>query len=219
VTPPRIHLIHALRESQAPIWDAFAAHWPEARAFNLLDDSLSVDRAAAGALTPEITDRFLTLGRYAHRAGADAILFTCSAFGPAIAAVKRDLPIPVMTPNEAAFAGALTKGRRLALLVTFAPSLAALREELESAAQAAGISLDLDAALVPDALSALQRGDAARHDTLIQEAIAEHVTRDAIILGQFSMARAARTAPPTPPVLTTPDAAVLKLRNLFRPQR
>ena len=35
-----------------------------------------------------MTGRFLRLGRYALRTGADAILFTCSAFGPCIDAVQ-----------------------------------------------------------------------------------------------------------------------------------
>jgi hypothetical protein len=38
-------LIHALRESLVPAWDAFAAGWPEAVTYNLLDDSLFADLA------------------------------------------------------------------------------------------------------------------------------------------------------------------------------
>ena len=113
MTGPRIALIHALRESQVPIWEAFAADWPEARTTNLLDDSLSADLAAEGELTADMIGRFLTLGRYAASTGADAILFTCSAFGPAIAAVQQDLDIPVLTPNEAAFEEAIAHGSQI----------------------------------------------------------------------------------------------------------
>ncbi len=52
----RVALIHALRHSVAPVEDAFLRLWPEARRVNLLDDSLSADLAAAGALAPAITD-------------------------------------------------------------------------------------------------------------------------------------------------------------------
>jgi len=55
---------------------------------NLLDDSLSSDLARDGVLTPFITRRFLDLADYSRRTGADAILFTCSAFGACIDAVK-----------------------------------------------------------------------------------------------------------------------------------
>ena len=77
----RVALIHALAASMEPIDAAFRARWPEAARMNLLDDSLSVDRAGGETSEAEIDARFLALGRYARDAGADAILFTCSAFG------------------------------------------------------------------------------------------------------------------------------------------
>jgi hypothetical protein len=104
----RIALIHALKHSVAPIEDAFARLWPAPLLANLLDDSLSADLARDGALTPGMTERFLTLARYAKRCGADGILFTCSAFGPCIEACARELaPLPVLKPNEAMIEDAL----------------------------------------------------------------------------------------------------------------
>jgi hypothetical protein len=98
----RIALIHALPVSIAPIEEAFERLWPEASTANLTDDSLAGDLAAAGTLPPEMTDRFLALARYSASTGADAILFTCSAFGPCIEACAEDLsPLPVLKPNEA----------------------------------------------------------------------------------------------------------------------
>jgi hypothetical protein len=58
------------------------------RIANLLDDSLSTDLALAGRLDDAMTARFVLLARYAVETGADAILFTCSAFGPAIDAAR-----------------------------------------------------------------------------------------------------------------------------------
>ena len=74
----RIALIHALKHSIAPIEASFARLWPDARLMNLLDDSLSADVARDGRLSAAMTERFLTLGRYAVSAGADA-----KAEGPA----------------------------------------------------------------------------------------------------------------------------------------
>ena len=91
----RIALIHALKHSLVPIEASFARLWPDASLMNLLDDSLSADVAREGRLTAAMTDRFLSLGRYAASTGADAILFTCSAFGPCIEAVARaHAPMP-----------------------------------------------------------------------------------------------------------------------------
>lgn len=218
--PDRIALIHALSDSIDPIHAAFARHWPEAVTFDLLDTSLSADLAAAGRLTPAIHDRFGVLGRYA--AATDgiggktrAILFTCSAFGPAIDSVKAEQQIPVFKPNEAAFVAALSCGKRIGLLVTFGPSLDALSTELREMAADMGQELDLQAALIPDALAALKAGDAARHDQLIAEAARRLPPLDALILGQFSMARAAPVVASSVncPVITTPDATVLALKN------
>ena len=78
----RITLVHALKHSIVPIEASFGRLWPDARLMNLLDDSLSADLARDGGLTDAMTERFLRLGRYAAGTGSDAILFTCSAFGP-----------------------------------------------------------------------------------------------------------------------------------------
>src|SRR6201999_51077 len=80
LNPMRITLIHALKHSIVPIADSFARHWPDATLMNLVDDSLSMDLARDGRLTNAMTERFLSLGRYAASTGANAILFTCSAF-------------------------------------------------------------------------------------------------------------------------------------------
>ena len=97
----RIALIHALPVSIPPIEEAFTRLWPEAETVNLTDDSLAGDLAAAGALSPEMTDRFRLLARYSAEAGADAILFTCSAFGPCIEVCAADLkPLPVLKPIQ-----------------------------------------------------------------------------------------------------------------------
>lgn len=49
--PPRIALIHATPLAMEPVQAAFQRHWPQVRPMNLLDDSLSFDRAQAGRLT------------------------------------------------------------------------------------------------------------------------------------------------------------------------
>src|SRR5258706_2582932 len=110
---PRIMLIHAVAEAVVPIRQAFAADWPAAETHDLMDTSLSSDLAAdGGKLGARMVDRFKTLGRYAAAAGpdgraSDAILFTCSAFGPAIEAVRGQLAIPGFQANEAAVGRAL----------------------------------------------------------------------------------------------------------------
>ena len=207
----RIALIHALRHSPPPVEAAFARAWPEAVLMNLLDDSLSADLARDGSLTQGMTDRFLTLAQYAVDTGADAILFTCSAFGPCIEACARAFPkIPVLKPNEAMIEEAVGASRRIGLLATFPATLVSMPPEFP-----AGVTLV--SKLAEGALDALNRGDRAGHDRLVAEAAAGMQGCDVIVLAQFSMADAAdQVAEATgKTVFTTPDSAVRRLRRLL----
>lgn len=211
----RIALIHALTHSPPPINAALARAWPEAVRMNLLDDSLSADLARTGALDAHMTQRFLTLADYALDTGANAILFTCSAFGPCIDAVKaRHAGIPVLKPNEAMVdeAVALAAGTPIGLLATFGPTLQTMPPEFPPTAV-------LHTALADGAMAALDAGDTATHDRLAVEAairLADQGCR-VIALAQFSLARArdAVAAATGLPVLTTPDSAVARLKALL----
>jgi hypothetical protein len=215
----RVALIHALKLSIVPIEQSFARLWPEAELANLLDDTLSADLARDGALTPAMTDRFLTLARYAVSCGADGILFTCSAFGPCIDACAQALaPLPVLKPNEAMIEEAVARAGpagRIGLLATFAPTLATMPAEF--AAVAPGVTVV--SALAAEALAALNRGDAAVHDRLAAEAARSLESCDVVALAQFSLSSAASqvAAATARTVLTTPDSAVRKLRRLLLP--
>jgi Asp/Glu/hydantoin racemase len=211
----RIALIHAVKPAIPTIEDAFRRLWPEPQLANLLDESLSADLARDGALTPAMHQRFLTLARYAASCGVDGILFTCSAFGPCIEACARDLaPLPVLKPNEAMIeeAVALTGPEgKVALVATFAPTLASMPPEFAAVAP----KLTLVPCLAEDAAAAMDNGDLERHDAAVVRAAAALPEVDAIVLGQFSLARLReRVATATRrPVLTTPDSAVRELRR------
>ncbi|WP_372618230.1 aspartate/glutamate racemase family protein [Falsiroseomonas sp.] len=205
----RIALIHALRHSPPPIEAAFREHWPEARLMNLLDDSLSADLAQDGRLTTAMTQRFLTLARYAAGTGAKGILFSCSAFGPCIESCARELaPLPVLKPNEAAIEEAVGMGRRIGLLATFPGTLASMPPEFPP-------GVEVVPCLAEGALAALDSGDVEAHDRLAAEASAALKGCDVVLLGQFSLARAAPlvAAATGRPVVSTPGSAVRKLKR------
>jgi hypothetical protein len=207
----RIALIHALKHSIVPIEASFARLWPDATIMNLLDDSLSSDVARDGHLTSAMTDRFIALGRYVASTHADAILFTCSAFGPCIEAVARaHAPMPVLKPNEAMIEQAVARGHRIGLLSTFAPTLQSMPPEFPS-------SVQVVPKLAEGALAALDRGDRAEHDRLVAKASRDLRDCDLIALAQYSMAPAAALVADASnlPVLTTPDSAVSKLKQML----
>jgi len=220
--PARIALIHALSVSMAPIEAAFARGWPEARLAQLLDDALPADLERAGGVDAAMERRFVALTRIAVDAGADAVLFTCSAFGRAVEAARDAVPVPVMKPNEAMVAQAVGHGGPIGLLATYAPTLASMLPEFEAEAARQGAALDLRALNVPGALEALLAGDGERHDELVLDAAlaAAGGPADALRDGVWALAQVslARVAPRLRTfaggtVLTTPDTAVAELRR------
>jgi hypothetical protein len=212
---PRIALIHAVMVAIDPIASAFAALWPEAERVNLLDDSLSVDRAASKDLTAGIRARIGALADYAMAGGADGILYTCSAFGPAIEAVAARLGVPVFKPNEAMFAQALDCGARIGMLATFGPSVATMEEEFAEAARHRRPDATIRTVLVPGAMDALKAGDAETHNRLVADHAPELADCDAVMLAHFSTSRAKAAVEQAigRDVLTSPTAAVVALRR------
>ena len=216
---PRIALIHAAAVAMPPIDDAFRRHWPDAERVNLLDDALSVDRNREGPIERQMTGttsgtmsaRIAALAQYALGCRADGILYTCSAFGAEIDAVKRSLHVPVLKPSEAMFDEAAKLGKRIGLLSSFAPSIPSMEAELRQAYP----DLDIRSACAPAAFPALQAGDGDKHDQLLAEAASKLAGCDAIMLAQFSTARArgAVAKAVSCPVLTSPDSAVLRMKG------
>lgn len=214
---PRIALIHATPVAIDPILQAFKELWPAAEPVSILDDSLSVDRAKSVEISPAIDRRIISLAEYACTLGARAILFTCSAFGTSIEAAGRAVSVPVLKPNEAMFEEALGYGSRIGMIATFAPSIATMEAEFDEEARRTRPGATLSTRLASDAMSALRSGDAATHNALVAQQAASFAEVDALMLAQFSTSRALKACREATalPVLTSPEAAVRKVRRLI----
>jgi hypothetical protein len=223
---PRIALIHATPLAVAPVNEAFARLWPNTVLMNLLDDSLSADHAKnKGVLSDAMIQRFIDLAQYSKRTGAEAILFTCSAFGPAIEIARQAVGIPTLKPNEAMFEDAIslagTKTGDIALIATFEPSLAPMATEFDDLSKTRNFKGRLTQHYVPDAMAALGQGDANTHHSLITSKAAALANTSIILLAQFSMAAAkpvveaklSSLGQSHIAVLTSPECAVLSLQR------
>jgi Asp/Glu/hydantoin racemase len=215
----RVALIHAGPVSVEPVAKAFAEIWPEAECANITDDSLMVDRAKEHELTAALALRIERLAAYARDLGADGVLFTCSAFGPAIEAVQRKATWPVLKPNEAMFEAALQHGRRIGMVASFQNSIPQMEQEFRDLVAGRGNTATIQSICVPAALAALQAGDVAGHNRLLAEGAARLGDCDAILLAQFSTSRAAALVREVVkvPVLTAPGTAVAKMKRLLLP--
>lgn len=210
----RIALIHATPVAIEPIRNAFEKDWPEAEMVNLLDDSLSTDLAAAGEQTPEIKHRIVALAGYAVSLHADAVLFTCSAFGDAIDLSKQTVSVPVLKPNEAMFTEAMDAGKVIGMVATFGPSVASMEKEFQEMADSLGKSIRLETRLVEDAMTALRKGDKVAHNRLVAESAKRLEHCDVVMLAHFSTSSALTQVQQTisTRVLTSPHSAVGKLK-------
>jgi aspartate/glutamate racemase len=208
----RVALIHALAHSVAPINEEMAREWPSCERMNLLDDSLSADLARSGrGLDALMHQRFEQLAAYAEGTGAQAILFTCSAFGSCIEAVARRRPgMPVLKPNEAMVAEAAASGQRVGLIVSFEPTLATMPSEFPA-------GTPVVTRFAQGAMQALDRGDTTEHDARVVQAALwlQQQGCGVIALAQFSMARAQKAVKQALelPVLTSPGSTVRVLRQ------
>lgn len=197
---PTIALIHGTPAAIVPARDAFTERFPEARLRNVLDDRLIADADAAGGLTPALKDRMATLIGYAVASGADAVLLTCSMYGPATEA--GGWPVPVAASDQAMFAR-LRQDRpaRVAVLgplaAGVADTVARLREFLPGTV--VGITVD------------------GGPDRLVAAAERAAPTVDAIVLGQYSVSPAAAAvgAAVPVPVYSPPHLAAQALREVL----
>src|SRR5207302_791658 len=105
---------------------------------------------------------------------------------------------------------AVARAHRFGLVATFPPTLMSMPREFPR-------SVEIVPKLAAGALAALDRGDRAEHDRLVAEASRDLRDCDLIALAQYSMAPAAELVGEASgrPVLTTPDSAVLKLKQLL----
>lgn len=208
----RIYLIHAVMAAIDPVRKEMLKTWPEAQSYNLLDDSLEVDRVDPKANTSQ---RIQTLAHYASSQGANGILFTCSAFGEAVETAADSLDIPVLKPNEAMFRQAIERGGRVAMLATFEPAIVGMEREFLEIKQRLNSEAVLESFCVPEARKALNAGDQDRHDQLVADTAAGLKGFDSIMLAHFSTSGAKHRveAAADSLVLTSPGAAVGMLKK------
>lgn len=211
----RIALIHATRVAIDPIETAAKTLWPEVELVSILEEALSMDRAANSVPLSEINTRIVDLARYAERLKPDGILYTCSAFGEGIEQAARTSTLPVLKPNEGMFDAAFNYGNRIAMIYTFEPSASSMEKEFYEAARLNGSEAKIDSVFAKGANDALQAGDADTHNRLVADAASSIKVADVILLAQFSTAQAAPAVRKVTelPVLSSPEAAIHKMKS------
>jgi Asp/Glu/hydantoin racemase len=214
-----VALIHAVVPAMAPMRETLARELPEARVLNLLDEGLLSEIERRGGLTPACVDRLATQVGLAVEAGAGAVLLTCNAYSPVVADIQQRFPAtPVLAVDQVMVDEAVERASRIGVLATVPAGLEQQRSSLERAAARAGKQIEIVPSLHPEAMAALNRGDAETHDRILLDALPALAAQvELVLLAQASMARLAPRLPrdlPVP-VLTSPVLAVNRLREVL----
>lgn len=196
-----------------PVFGALAAsEMPEVAVFHMVDESLIKDTIKAGRLRGLTIRRLLGMIESAEKAGADAVMVTCSSIGPGVALAQKVFDTPVVRVDEAMAEKAVLMGRRIGvaatLKTTLEPTIALLREK----AAAAGREIEIVESLSHGAFDAVLAGDTKTHDRILSESLMRDMRGvDLVVLAQASMARVVKEMPKgvlETPVLSSPELAV-----------
>lgn len=217
MTSPDITLFSVHKDAMAAAVAAFAQDWPEARISNLMDDGLFRWVGETRGVVPGMYGPFESYTRHMVERGADAILFTCSAFQPCIDAVMAQHAIPMLKPNDAMIEQALDTGSRIAVLATVAGTIPSVSAEIEAMAAARGQEIALSQHFVDHAFAAMAAGEGDVHDGMVADTARSITDADVIVLAQFTLSRAVPqvAAVTNIPVLNSPGAAVAKLKGML----
>ena len=210
-----VGLVHAVQPAMAPMQSVLARRMPDVRLLNVLDEGLLSEAERLGGLVPETLDRMTTVIGLLQRAGADAVLLTCTAYSPAVPEMQRRFPgLPIMAVDQTMVEKAIATGRRIGVLATVEAGLEQQRVLLTDAAARANVSIEIVPSLHPEAMDALRRGDRDAHDRILLEALPELIERvDVVLLAQVSMSPLAAKLPNDlgKPVFSSPDLAADRL--------
>ncbi|MGD0841841.1 MAG: aspartate/glutamate racemase family protein [Candidatus Acidiferrales bacterium] len=218
--PETLTLIHTSPVLTPVFASLCKQHLPDVAIFRMVDESLIRDTIAHQKLRKLTVRRLISMIDSAQAAGATAVMVTCSSIGPAAALAQKLFDIPVFRVDDAMAEKAVGAGRRIGVLATLSTTLEPTLALLSEKAADAGRPIELLEVLCANAFDAVLAGDIETHDRIVSEALLQLASKvDVIVLAQASMARVLSTMPrgsiPVP-VLSSPELAVLQVRDVLR---
>jgi Asp/Glu/hydantoin racemase len=179
---------------------------PNVKMMHVLDEPLLALVQQRNGIGPEEAERLESHIRLAQRAGAQAVLVTCSTLSPAIAGMRTKVPIPLISIDERMAALAVARGGRIGVIATAKSTLGPTEKMLKD--QAALLGRDL-----------LLSGEGGKHDKLVKQAVDDISPQvDVIVLAQASMARVLDVITEGErkvPLLSSPHIALEQARELL----
>lgn len=206
----RVGVLHTVPALAPAFHDLLGRRRGDLDIVHFVDPSLLTETIAAGEITAEVQQRVTAHVAALGRAGAAAVLVTCSSIGEAAEIAADATGIPLTRVDAAMAAAAVERARetasggrsgRIAVLATLAATLGPTRRIVERARRD-DKTVTVTATVVEGAAAARTAGDHAGHDALIAAAV-RAADADVIVLAQASMAAGAGD---DPRVLTSPES-------------
>lgn len=180
-------------------------------------DASLLSRAIAHGVTDDVRAALRVHLAALRRAGAEAVLVTCSSIGEAAVEAARAVDVRLMRVDAAMATEAVDRATagdgRVLVLATLTATLGPTTRLVESAAASVSGDVSVDSHVVEGAAAARRDGDLEKHDALIAAAIAEAGDADAVVLAQASMASGAGG---DRRVLTSPESGAVAFVEALR---
>ena len=188
----KLCLIHTINKFMEIIYNPFAKPFleenPGIEIFNIMDDSLLAETLKEGQLNNAVAGRILNYVYAAERAGADAVMVTCTSVNEAAKYARRFASIPVFNIDEPAAKLTVAAGRRIGVLATLPTSPKATMRLLQEEALNQGRSIEMVPHVVEGAFDILVAGDRAKHDQMVAQALYQLAKEvDVVAFAQISM--------------------------------
>jgi len=195
-------------------------HLPGVQIFNIVDDSLIKNVIKCGELRPDTARRVVNYAASAEAAGADFILYTCSSIGAAVETAATLTKTPVLRVDQPMADKAIQIGNKIGVIATLSTTLNPTTDLVKRRAALAGKEIQVISKLCEGAFDALMSGDAAKHDSMVSEALKELSSQvDVIVLAQASMARVVdnlNEADKKVPILSSPSIAIQHIASILQ---
>ena len=195
-------------------------HLPGVQIFNIVDDSLIKNVIKCGELRPDTARRVVNYAASAEAAGADFILYTCSSIGAAVETAATLTKTPVLRVDQPMADKAIQIGNKIGVIATLSTTLNPTTDLVKRRAAIAGKEIQVISKLCEGAFDALMSGDAAKHDSMVSEALKELSSQvDVIVLAQASMARVVdnlNEADKKVPILSSPSIAIQHIASILQ---
>jgi aspartate/glutamate racemase len=157
---------------------------------HFVDDTILIQLLRNGGELSEVEERVIQYARFAEGAGVDALLCACSSIGEIMPVAQQSIRIPCLRIDEPMAQIAVEHAVSIGVAATLSTTLGPTSRLIAQKAKEAGKAIVISEKLIDGAYELLIRGDAAGHDELLLEGLADLAERtELVVLAQASMAR------------------------------